>query len=455
MKITIDKEFSRLMPPLTDAEYGQLEENIARDGCLAPLPLWRGILLDLHNCYEICQKHKIKFKTVDIELSSRAEATIWIIRKHLGRRNLADFQKIELVDHLEKVYAEEAKKKQLSTLKRGNKSPALPALAERTAINTRKEMARLAGVSTGQYYKGKEIIAKATEAEKEALRHGGNGTTINKVHADIRQRARKAAALKLAKDRRRDKSFIESEKIDLRCGDCVKILPTIKDSSVDFVLIDPPYNVGLKYNSYDDNMPDEDYYLWCKKWLTECCRVLKDRHFGVVFTSDSKSGYVHRAVDESGLTFHHFIKWFKPGAQGSLPGSNLFYRTELAFLVSKGKPDISLINRKEFYQDTVILNNTTPNQVDAVDHPARRPIELYKKIVDGFTQEDDTVLDPMAGSGSCGMATKELGRRYIGIEIDEYYFNIAQERINSAMEGGSLEDLLRAEEAQSPVEVFG
>ena len=53
------------------------------------------------------------------------------------------------------------------------------------------------------------------------------------------------------------------------------------------------------------------------------------------------------------------------------------------------------------------------------------------------------------------MATKELGRRYIGIEIDEYYFNIAQERINSAMEGGSLEDLLRAEEAQSPVEVFG
>ena len=429
MKITTDKEFSKLMPPLTEAEYKQLEENIVRDGCLAPLSLWRGTLIDGHNCYKICQKHKIKFKTVNVKADSRDDAKVWIIRKHLGRRNLTDFQKIEMVAHLEEVYVAKGKK----NMSEGGSKKGLPVLAN---LDPRKEMASLAGVSTGQYYKGKEIITKATEAEKETIRRKGSGTTMNRVYADIKQRVRKAAALKLAKARRHDKSSIGIG-IDLRLGDCLKILPTIPSNSVHFVLVDPFFNVGLKYNSNDDNMPDEDYYLWCKQWLTECCRVLKDRHYGVIFTGDQKLYYVQRAIMESGLTFCHFLKWHKgDNCQSSHRGSKLFYRTELAFLVAKGRPDIYLINRPKFYQDTIFLEDTTSTQADLVDHPARRPVELYKKIIDGFTQASDTVLDPMMGSGSSGCATKELGRRYIGIEIDKHYFNMAQGRINSTKEGG-------------------
>ena len=431
--VKTDKEFSRFVPKLTDAEYEQLEKNIVRDGCREPLSLWKGRLLDGHYRYSICRKHKIEFKTVNIKLSSKHEATVWVIQNQLGRRNLTDFQKIEMVAHLEEVYAAKGKEH-----KSKYNNSLLPTLAK--AVNTRKEMAKLAEVSTGQYQKGKEIIKNGTEQEKETLRHRGNGTTINKVCSCIRARARKEAADKWAKDRKYDKSSIESG-IDLRLGDCVKILPTIADNSVDLVLTDPPYNVGLEYDLHNDSMPDENYYLWCKQWLIECCRVLKDRHYGIIFTGDKKSNYVHKAIDESGLTFHHFIKWFKPGAQGSLSGSNLFYRTELAFLVSKGKPDISLINRKEFYQDTIILKSTTPNQADAEDHPARRPVDLYKLIINGFTQQGDTVLDCFLGSGSNGCAANELDRRFIGIEISPKYLNMAKRRIDAV--GNSPKDIIQ------------
>ena len=439
--VKIDKEISGLVPKLSEGEYKQLEANIIKEGCRDSLVLWQGILLDGHYRYLICRKHKIEFKTVNIKLGSRDEAKIWVIQNQLGRRNLAPFQRVELVAHLEKVYAKEAKKNQLSTLKRGDKNPVRVNSPKRESKNTREAMAKLAGVSGQTYDRAKEIMVKASEEEKEDLRKGK--TTIHKVCSGIMVKDRKEAARKRVEDRRRDKSFDDSEKIDLKCSDCLKILPTIPSNSVDLVLTDPPYNVGLKYDLHNDSMPDEDYYLWCKKWLMECCRVLRDNHYAIIFTGDIKSFYVHKALMESGLTFHHFLKWNKLRGQKSLSGTNLFYRTELAFLASKGKPDTHLINRKKFYEDTL---TTTPNRDDVVDHPAHRPVELYKSIIDGFTQKDDTVLDCFLGSGSNGMAAKELGRRFIGIEISPKYFEMAKCRIDGTPVGNVPEALIKVKD---------
>ncbi len=223
--------------------------------------------------------------------------------------------------------------------------------------------------------------------------------------------------------------------IDLRLGDCLEIMKTIPDKSIDLVLTDPPFNVSLDYKSIDDCLEDEDYYLWCKKWLIECFRVLKERHYGIIFTGDKKSFYMFKGIMDSGLSFHHFLKWHKPTCQRGLSGSVLFCRTELAFLTSKGIPDTSLINRKKFYQDTIILKNTTPNQKGrGVDHNARRPESLYRFIIEGFTQEGDTILDCFMGSGSCGMGAKEIRRKFIGIEINPDYYKLSERRINQTME---------------------
>ena len=405
MKIIIDKEFSKLMPPLTAAEHGQLEESIVNDGCRAPLSLWRGILLDGHNCYEICQRHKIKFKTVDIKLGTRAEATIWIIRNQLGRRNLADFQKIEMVAHLEEAYAAKGKE---NIIKGAKHTKGMPALAD--PILTRKEMARLAGVSTGQYYKGKEIITKATEAEKETLRRRCSGTTINKVYADIRQRMLKAAALKLAKDRRRDKSSVGIG-IDLRLGNCLEVLKTVPNQSIDLCLTDPPYALaGMDYNSFSDMDMDKvnNLVLDFVKLATQKAKI-------TIFPSGNFS-------TEKKLYKEYPPQWRICWYKGACPGRSPIGFRDWEMLLVYG--DKICVNQHDYF--------CCPGEhLGNYGHPCPKPLKWATWLVERFSPEGGLVCDAFMGSGTVGVASKQLGRRFIGIETDKTYLEIAKQRIGS------------------------
>lgn len=214
-------------------------------------------------------------------------------------------------------------------------------------------------------------------------------------------------------------------------GDCIIELAKLPDNSIDFVLTDPPYNVGLKYNSINDNLPDIEYAEWCRKWLVECNRVLKDGAYIMIFSGDLKSYWLAKGINESGLIFHHYFKWIKPNCQRALSGTVFFNRVELAFLCSKGKPNIKRINRKKIYQDYIVCKNTSNKDKDAVDHNARRPIRLYSDIIEGFTNEGDTVLDMFCGSGTTLLACKQTHRSGIGIEIDKKYIDIINNRLQN------------------------
>lgn len=91
-QLTIDPEFRALIPPLSDEERMQLEENLLRDGCRDPLVTWNGVLLDGHNRYDICTKHGLCFETVAVSLPDRESAEDWIDTNQLGRRNLTPEQ---------------------------------------------------------------------------------------------------------------------------------------------------------------------------------------------------------------------------------------------------------------------------------------------------------------------------------------------------------------------------
>ncbi len=84
----IDREFRELIPRLTTEEYGQLEKNIIAEGCRDALVTWQDILIDGHNRYEICQKHRIEYNTVEMEFENKDAVIDWIINNQLGRRNL-------------------------------------------------------------------------------------------------------------------------------------------------------------------------------------------------------------------------------------------------------------------------------------------------------------------------------------------------------------------------------
>ena len=90
IKIQIDSEFQNLIRPLRSQEYRQLEENIIEDGCLNPIILWNGLIVDGHNRFEICTKHNIPFQTINMNFSCRDEAIAWICRNQLGRRNISE-----------------------------------------------------------------------------------------------------------------------------------------------------------------------------------------------------------------------------------------------------------------------------------------------------------------------------------------------------------------------------
>ena len=170
MGIIIDKEFQALIPPLSDDEYRQLEENCIRDGIRDPLVTWpqddgTEILIDGHNRWEISAKNAgIPFKIVQMRFESRAEAETWILKNQIGRRNLPTYVKAQLALRLKPVIAEQAEK----NLHQGNK----PLQNSVNPKNTQKELARIAGVSHDTIHKV-EVIEKNAPAEiKEKARRG-------------------------------------------------------------------------------------------------------------------------------------------------------------------------------------------------------------------------------------------------------------------------------------------
>jgi len=90
LKLRIDKEFKKLLYPLSEKEYKQLEENILADGCREPISVWRNTIIDGHNRYEICMKHNIPFSIKKVSLKNREEAITWICKNQLGRRNISE-----------------------------------------------------------------------------------------------------------------------------------------------------------------------------------------------------------------------------------------------------------------------------------------------------------------------------------------------------------------------------
>ncbi len=89
-KLKIDEVFKNLIPPLSQDEYKQLEENLMSDGCREPICIWNGTIIDGHNRYEICIRHHIPFNTQQIQLESRNEAICWICANQIGRRNITE-----------------------------------------------------------------------------------------------------------------------------------------------------------------------------------------------------------------------------------------------------------------------------------------------------------------------------------------------------------------------------
>lgn len=243
--------------------------------------------------------------------------------------------------------------------------------------------------------------------------------------------------------------------IDLYKGDCLDRLKDIKDSSMDLVMTSPPYNFNMDYSSYEDNHKWEDYFSWLKSIWEECYRVLKDDGRLIVNIQPLFSDYVpthhiiSQGIMECGFHWRNEILWEKNNynckycSWGSWKSPSMpymkytwefievFYKKEMKHI---GRPEDIDISADEFKQWVVAKWSIAPERnMKKYGHPAMFPLELPERCLKLFTYKNDVVLDPFMGMGTTGVACAELKRNFIGIEIDEDYFNKAKKRIEESL----------------------
>jgi hypothetical protein len=180
----IDTEFRALIPELAKEELEQLEANLKAEGCRDALVVWNGLLLDGYHRWRICDRLKIEYRTVELtECRTRKEAMVWMIRNQLGRRNLTDYARTELVLRLEPLIALQAKVNQ------GQRTDIYQNSGK--SVTTDKELAKIADVSHDTVAKVKAIAKKAPEETKEKLRRGE--TSINREYQKIKGKKKEKA----------------------------------------------------------------------------------------------------------------------------------------------------------------------------------------------------------------------------------------------------------------------
>ena len=178
--LTVDPEFRDLIPPLNEEELKLLEESLVADGCESPLIVWNGVIVDGHNRYAICRKHEIPFAIQEKDFSSRDEAMLWMLRNQLGRRNLNNYQRVELVLKFEPLVKSAAEQRMMA----GKAANPVPTLAQgQTKGKTRDHLSEAAGVSHGTFAKAKKLVQSADEETKRELRAGK--VTVNRAYTEL------------------------------------------------------------------------------------------------------------------------------------------------------------------------------------------------------------------------------------------------------------------------------
>lgn len=165
MNIVINEKFKSLIPALSEDEFNQLEQNIISDGCRDPLVLWNHVLIDGHNRFDICSRNKIKFETVNKQFDDESHAEEWIITNQFGRRNINDYTRGVLALRLKSVIAARAKNNQIAS------GGAVPQKSAKP-VDTRAELAKVAGVSHDTIHKVEMIEKNGSDGIKQALRSG-------------------------------------------------------------------------------------------------------------------------------------------------------------------------------------------------------------------------------------------------------------------------------------------
>jgi len=203
--------------------------------------------------------------------------------------------------------------------------------------------------------------------------------------------------------------YFETELGKLYHGDCIEIMPQLEQ--VDLVLTDIPFNVDLKYLSYQDNLPPEEYKKICSDWFGKFREV---SNFYIV-KAPTKTMPIVLPVFADTLGYVWAVIQYSPNATTHGPFNLSLYSQYLVGGTPYKRPNFD------------VFKNTYNKKW--TEHPAEMPTAPINQLLAWFTNDGDSVCDPFLGSGTTAVACERLNRKWIGIEISEEYCEISAKRI--------------------------
>ena len=249
--------------------------------------------------------------------------------------------------------------------------------------------------------------------------------------------------------------------------DLFSVIDFLPDSFINLLFIDPPYNIYKKFNSNTFNIIDsEKYEAWMDSWLSRLVRLLK-ADASVYICGDWRASAAIYNAGSKYFKLQNRITWEREKGRGAKTnwkncsediwfftfGKDYTFNVDqvklkrrvLAPYRENGKPKDWVEDKDSNYRVTHPSNIWTDITVpfwsmsENTDHPTQKPEKLLAKIILASSNEGDMVFDPFLGTGAAAVTAKKLGRRFSGVEIDEYYCLLVQKRLNIAEKDKSIQ----------------
>lgn len=234
------------------------------------------------------------------------------------------------------------------------------------------------------------------------------------------------------------------------CGDALATMQGLPTDSIDLIFIDPPYNLGYRYQNHNDTMPQDEYLAWCQSWLTECIRILRPTGSLFLLHIPRTAMLLGAWLDER-LTFQHWIGWKASGNRSNKPlmpdhYALLWYTKSDVFTVNEVRSKHKRCRKcgelvADYGGKKHKIHPYGPKIGDIWTdigrakhgqrglHPCVLPEKFLNRVIRLASNPGDVVLDPFAGTGTTGYVAARLKRDYVLIENSPLYAEIARNRL--------------------------
>ena len=219
--------------------------------------------------------------------------------------------------------------------------------------------------------------------------------------------------------------------IKLYCDDCLNIMKQIENESIDLIVTDPPYLIKYKTNrrknkdhDFCSEILNDDNEQLIIDYIRECYRILKNNTAMYMFCNCDKVDFFKQELENAGFKIKNMIIWVKNNWTAGDLKAQFGKQYEIIFLVNKGR---KYFNGKRITDVWMFDRISGKKQL----HQNQKPVDLLKQCILKHSDENDIIFDGFMGSGSTGVACIETNRKFIGVELDKKYFEIAKERIDN------------------------